>query len=276
MRFVEADEIGPDGSLPITVAVEDRRPRTIGFGGTLSTIDGVGIAAYWQHRNLFGRAERLRFDASVDGLGGSLDPDDFDYNVGVTFTKPGVWTPDTNFITSHRSAQQVDFDTYRERSVTASAGLSQTFGERLTGEPSSQASRARYEDDFGIRHFTIFGADRPRAVRPRATIRSNATRGYYPRRRGAALLRVRRTATPRSAARSRAGSTRASARRTRSCWPAARWSAAFVGADVAESPPDLLFFAGGGGSVRGYAYNSIGVETFELPGEDLRERRQGA
>ena len=39
----------------------------------------------------------------------------------------------------------------------------------------------------------------------------------------------------------------------------------FVGADVAESPPDLLFFAGGGGSVRGYAYSSIGVETFELP-----------
>ena len=38
----------------------------------------------------------------------------------------------------------------------------------------------------------------------------------------------------------------------------------FVGADVAESPPDLLFFAGGGGSVRGYAYSSIGVETFEL------------
>jgi translocation and assembly module TamA len=34
-----------------------------------------------------------------------------------------------------------------------------------------------------------------------------------------------------------------------------------AGASVAELPPDLLFFAGGGGSVRGYAYRNIGVET---------------
>ena len=41
----------------------------------------------------------------------------------------------------------------------------------------------------------------------------------------------------------------------------------FVGPDVAESPPDLLFFAGGGGSVRGYAYQSIGVETTDAEGD---------
>jgi translocation and assembly module TamA len=32
------------------------------------------------------------------------------------------------------------------------------------------------------------------------------------------------------------------------------------GADIAELPPDRLFFAGGGGSVRGYGYRSIGVD----------------
>ena len=223
VRFVEADAIGPDGSLPITVVVEDRRPRSVGVGGTLSTIDGIGIATYWQHRNLFGRGERLRFDASVDGLGDSLDPNNFDYNVGVTFTKPGVWTPDTNFVTGI-VAQQVDFDTYREKSITASAGLSQTFGRRLTGDAFLQVSRARYEDDFGIRHFTIFGLIGRAAVRPAQRSAERHPR-LLPRRRGAALLRVRRMAIPRSAARSTAGSTRASARTTRSCWPAARWSA---------------------------------------------------
>ena len=68
------EEIEPDGSLPITIRVEDRRPRTIGVGATLSTIDGVGVSAFWVHRNLMGRAEQLRFDAGVDGLGGSLEP----------------------------------------------------------------------------------------------------------------------------------------------------------------------------------------------------------
>jgi translocation and assembly module TamA len=33
-----------------------------------------------------------------------------------------------------------------------------------------------------------------------------------------------------------------------------------VGPDIVEIPPDKLFFAGGGGSVRGYAYRGIGVE----------------
>jgi translocation and assembly module TamA len=32
-----------------------------------------------------------------------------------------------------------------------------------------------------------------------------------------------------------------------------------MGVPVAEAPPDKLFFAGGGGSVRGYGYNNIGV-----------------
>ena len=97
LRFEEAEEIAPDGSLPITVRVEDRRPRTIGVGATYSTIDGLGVSAFWEHRNLFRRAERLRFSASVDGLG-SIDLDDFSYELGVDFTKPGVWTPDTNFV----------------------------------------------------------------------------------------------------------------------------------------------------------------------------------
>ena len=122
---MEATRSLPDGSLPMTRQVEDRKPRTIGFGGTLSTIDGVGVSAYWSHRNLFGRAERLRFDAGVDGLGGSLNPDDYDYNLGVTFTKPGVCTPDTDFVTS-LIGQRVNYDTYRERSVDRDAPASRS------------------------------------------------------------------------------------------------------------------------------------------------------
>jgi translocation and assembly module TamA len=77
IRVVEADEILDDGSLPMTIIVEDRRRRTIGFGGTYSTIDGLGVQAYWMHRNLFGKAERLRFDAGIEGLLLTSDPADY-------------------------------------------------------------------------------------------------------------------------------------------------------------------------------------------------------
>ncbi len=262
LRIEEADEIAPDGSLPMTVRVEDRKPRTIGIGGTLSTIDGIGVNAFWQHRNLFGRGERLRFDAGVDGLGGSLNPNDYDYNVGVTYTKPGVWTPDTSFVTS-LVASKVNYDTYRERSVTGTAGISQLFGDSLTGEVFAQISRARYDDDFGIRHFTTFGIV-GRGAYDRRNDPLDATRGYYL----AAEIQpfyeaefgntaVRGTLEGRAyhgfgaedhvvlAGRAKIGS--------------------YVGASIAESPPDLLFFAGGGGSIRGYPYRSIGVETFVPP-----------
>jgi translocation and assembly module TamA len=36
---------------------------------------------------------------------------------------------------------------------------------------------------------------------------------------------------------------------------------ALVGPDLVDIPPDRLFFAGGGGSVRGYAYRGIGVDN---------------
>ena len=248
------------------MVVQERRPRTVGVGGTLSTIDGVGVAAYWQHRNLFGRAERLRFDASVDGLGGSLDPEDYDYNVGVTFTKPGVWTPDTSFVTG-LVARRVDFDTYREESVTASAGVSQSFSRRLTGDLIGQVSRARYEDDFGIRHFTTIGVI-GRAQYDRRNDPLNATRGYFLAAEAQPFYEAEYGNTAiRGTLEGRVY--KGFGENDRIVLAGRALVGTYVGPDIAESPPDLLFFAGGGGSVRGYAFNSIGVETREQPGEDF-------
>ena len=258
LRIEEAEEIGPDGSLPMTVRVEDRRPRTIGFGGTYSTIDGLGLEAYWMNRNLWGRGERLRFDASVSGLIENIDPTDYDYNLGLAFTKPGVYRPDTDFIAS-LAAKRLDYDTYRETSLGGAIGLSQQFGDRLTGDLSVNFSRAKFEDIYGTRNFFTLGLLGNLAY----DIRNDpldATNGYYI----AAMAQpfyefdfgnpaIRGTIEGRYyyslvgldqlvfAGRVKLGS--------------------YYGPGPAESPPDLLFFAGGGGSVRGYAYRSIGVPT---------------
>ncbi|MFT3975334.1 MAG: autotransporter assembly complex family protein [Amaricoccus sp.] len=256
LRFEEAPEILDDGSLPMTISVEDRAPRTIGFGGTYSTIDGLGVSAYWMHRNLMGRGERLRFDASVDGLGASLDPQDYDYNLGVTFTKPGVLTPDTDFVTS-LVGSKVNYDTYSERSVTAKAGLQQSLGRFITGSVFVLASRSRFDDDFGIRHFTKFGLDGTFQY-DRRDNKFDATRGYY--------LAI--TADPFYEAEygNTALQTTIEGRgylgffEDRKLVLAARaLVGTYVGASIEESPPDMLFFAGGGGSIRGYSYRSIGV-----------------
>jgi translocation and assembly module TamA len=265
LRFEEAEEIDADGSLPITVRVEDRRPRSIGAGATYSTIDGLGVSAFWEHRNLFRRAERLRYSASVDGIG-SIDPDEFSYEFAVNFTKPGVWTPDTNFVTG-ASAFRLDYETYRQQGVAANVGLTQQFSRRLTGDLMLQASRSRYEDDFGTRDFTIF-ALLGRVAYDRRNEPLDATRGYYL---AASLQPFYEYEFGNAAIRGTV-----EGRGYLSFGPESRVTLAgralvgsYAGAPPEESPPDLLFFAGGGGSVRGYAYQSIGVENFEFEGEDI-------
>jgi translocation and assembly module TamA len=266
IRFEEADEIAPDGSLPITVRVEDRRPRTIGVGATLSTLDGLGLQAFWTHRNLFRRAEQLRVEASVEGLGATSNFDEFNYNLGITFTKPGVYTPDTNFVAS-LVARQLDLDTYRERSVTATAGVSQLFGKYLTGDLFAQVSKARYTDDFfGDRDFLTVGLVGD-ATYDRRDDPLDATRGYYL---AATLQPFHEFEFGNTAVQ---GTLEGRIYRSVGAEPgrfvlAARAEVgSYAGATVAESPPNLLFFAGGGGSVRGYAYRSIGVEVTEPDGD---------
>ena len=248
--------------MPISVIVQERLPRRFGIGGSYSTLDGAGIEAYWVHRNLFGKAERLRFDAKVAGIGsdvgdgGTFDPDDLTYRVGVTFTKPGVYTPDTDFIASLFGDREV-LDPYTKTAVTAQAGFNHLFSEKLSARLFLNASQARFDDDFGRRDFTTVGVlggltydNRDNPV--------DATEGYfldglvepfYEFNYGNAAVRM--TAE---------GRTYYSFDEDNRIVAAGRLKiGSIVGAPVDETPPDKLFFAGGGGSVRGYAYQNIGI-----------------
>ncbi len=264
IRIEEAEAIAPDGSLDMTVQVEDGPPRTLGFGATLSTIDGLGLEAFWMHRNLFGHAERLRFEASVTGLGVTINGEDFDYAAGVSFLRPGVINPNVDFIAS-LSGRRLDLDTYREESVTAKAGLQRTFARFINGEISAYVTKARYEDFFGERRFLMVGAT-AKGDYDRRNDKLDPSRGYYAlgeltpfyeleygnaAARGALEGRVYRAVDAEHrfvlAARAKVGS--------------------YAGPSDRESPPDQLFFAGGAGSIRGYAYRSIGVEATNDEGE---------
>ncbi len=258
LRIEEAPEILPDGSLPMLVRVEDRRPRSFGVGGTVSTIDGIGVQAFWQHRNLFGRAEQLRYYVNIDGLGATYDPQDYDYTIGVSFTKPGVYTPDTSFVTGLEAAK-ADYDTYNEESVTGSVGLTQLFGTKLTGSALLQVSKARYEDGFGTRNFLTYAVV-ANGTYDRRDDPLDAHRGFF----------LAAEAQPFYEAEYGNPAVRGTleGRTYHSLLSDERLTLAgrllfgsYLGPSTAESPPDMLFFAGGGGSVRGYEYQSIGVQS---------------
>jgi len=256
MTIQEADKIGPDGELPMTVTVKERKLHRFGVGATYSTIDGGGLSAFWLHRNLFGHADSLRFDGSIGGLGQTADPGELDYTLGVTFKRPGIYGPDTDLIASVFGQRQV-LDLYTETSIEGKLGFIHQFTPELSGEIDGDIKRSRFEDDLGTRDFLTVGLPvsltfdgRDSKVEPtQGVYLEGDVDPYYEFDYGNAAVQM--TAEARGyygiGARDRvvlAGRVKVGS---------------LVGSSIDETPPDKLFFAGGGGSIRGYSYQGIGV-----------------
>jgi translocation and assembly module TamA len=257
LRLQEADAIGGDGLLPISVIVQERALRRFGVGGTFSTVDGLGVEAFWLHRNLFDRAERLRFDARVGGIGTTLDPSEFNYRLAASFLKPGIYTPDTNFVASVVGEREV-LESYTRTGVIAETGITHIFTDELSGRIMLNGGYGNFEDDiFGERDFAHVGVLGGITYDSRDNA-ANATRGlygdllldpFYEFNYGNAVARVVAEARAYYGFGADDGIVLAGRLKLGS----------LVGSSIAETAPDKLFFAGGGGSVRGYAYRNIGV-----------------
>jgi len=75
---------GEDGAAPVTVLVNEALHRSVGAGALYSTTDGPGARAFWEHRNLLGMGQSLRLSAVVSQLSNSAD---------VTFRWPWYMVP---------------------------------------------------------------------------------------------------------------------------------------------------------------------------------------
>ncbi len=257
VRVVEADEeVDPDGSLPITLETTPRLPRRFGVGATASTTEGIGLEAFWLHRNLFGRADRLRVDVNVNGIGEQSNFEDYDYGLNVNLLKPGWVDPDTD-LEFELGLEQNVFDTYTERKVRGRTALVRQFSPKLRGDVGLEVAYSDVEDDLGNREFLTFSTP-INVVYDRRDDPLDATEGYL----------IDSELRPFYELEFDNLATRA-ALELRRYFPifgentilALRGGVGTVfGGDLDELPPDLLFFTGGGGSIRGYDFRSIGLE----------------
>ena len=253
-RFVEADKVTPEGQLPMEVQVAERPLRVFGVGASYYTIDGAGLEAYWQHRNLFGRAEKLRIEGKVNGID-ATDPEDFNFLAATTFTKPGVFTPFTDF-TARVFGMQDSPDSYLERSAGGTLSLTHRFNEHLSVSGGVGLVWSRTEDGFGTRDTLI--ANLPGTVEyDTRDDKLNPTEGVH----------ILAEATPfqefefgNTGLKSRVrGSTYFGFGETNRVVLAGRATVgSLVGAPAREMPASWLYYAGGGDSVRGFAYRNIG------------------
>ncbi|MEW9921373.1 autotransporter assembly complex family protein [Marimonas sp. MJW-29] len=255
VALLEAERIGPNDTLPITLQVTEAPPRRFGFGAELGSLEGLTLSAFWLHRNLLGGAERLRFDAEIKGIGGNSGGED--YRLGVRFERPATFNEDTDFY-ALAGIEQLDEVNFFSRQAAIGAGIKRYANENRTYTLGLGLRRAETRDAFGENRFTLFtlplGATfdyRDNDLNPKTGFYVNASltpflavsgsdnglRSYVDTR----FYRTFGTARPVTLAlRGQLGSV--------------------YGPDLSVAPADYLFYSGGGGTVRGQPYQALGVD----------------
>lgn len=258
VTFKEADKLDADGNIPIGVQVSERKPRFFGVGGTFSNTEGLGLEGYWGHRNLFGRAEKLRIDGAISGIG-SNDLSQLNYNAGIMFEKPGVIGPASKFFASFKTVLEHP-DAYDHFSVKGSTGLSYELTKKQTVSAEVSLDYSRIHDAFG-KHKYLIASIPLQYVYDNRDNRLNPTSGFrvlayaepsYDILSGAAFLKLKGE-----------GSAYQSLDSASKFVLAERVAVgSIVGTGLQNVPADRRFYSGGGGSVRGYAYQGIGPKDF--------------
>lgn len=254
VRIVEGETLGPDGGIPITLEVSERKPRYFGGTASVSTLDGGELNAYWGHRNLFGEGERLRIDATVSNIG----VDDFDrlqFGAGATYTKPGFLDIDTDLFAEFRVEREAP-ETYESYAGFVKLGLAHRFNAAVNGSVALSARQTRIEDAFGTRSFSVLSLPADLVYDTRDN-RMDPSRGFH------SISRIKPAFDVAAgnvyvASGTHLASYVAFDEERRAILAGRVALESVAGASLADVPATDRLFAGGGGSVRGYEYRSLG------------------
>lgn len=263
VAMIEAENGGPENTLPITVQLVDSKPRRFGFGLELSSVEGLRVSSFWLHRNFLGGAERLRVEGEISGIGGETGG--IDYSLTTSFNRPATFGPDTDLFVSAAISHEEEPD-YILNSAEVEIGLSRIVSEDLTAEAGFGILTAREETALGVRNYTLFTVPL-RATLDRRDDPVNAQNGYY--------LDIAATPFVGLSGGPNGGRIYSDLRGFRSFGEDDRFTFAarlqigsVMGATIDNAPADFLFYSGGGGTVRGQPYKSLGIET--LTGMDVQ------
>lgn len=109
--------------VPATIAVSERKPRTIGAGVSYSTSRSIEGKVFWEHRNLWGGAEKIRAEADA-----GLDR----YGIGAAFTKPDFGGTIKRTLKANTGYRQEFLDAYDKTSYNAATSVSHAFSDALS------------------------------------------------------------------------------------------------------------------------------------------------
>lgn len=236
-----------DGQIPIDLELTERRHRTISLGLQYRTDEGAGVAGDWEHRNFAGRGRTLRLRSQATEL---------EQHFGFNYDFPEFLDP-KNTLSIQGKTAQTDTDFYRSRRIDVGAWLERNFSPEITLGFGPALRAGRVKDRIRTQNYYLFSLPIQLSMDYRDD-RMDPNHGYRFTERLTPFIDVHDTGvwflknemnlsafTPLGAGSGYTLATRLHLGVT-------------AGAALGRIPADERFYAGGGGSIRGYGYQDVG------------------
>ena len=148
VALAPADQTTPDGLRPVVVSLSERKLRTIELGASYASVEGFGLDLRWSHYNTLGRADTLTYFARVSNI---------DSRLGVTLALPH-WRRPAQTLTLDTEAYKSNTPAYDQTGVLARADVQRRYGKTsyLSAGVSVDLSRT---DELKIGSLTPLGRD---------------------------------------------------------------------------------------------------------------------
>lgn len=247
---VNAEVSAPyEGMVDITFLVIERKHRTVRLGVGYASDEGAGVSAGWEHRNILGRGEKIEVETRVSEITQSLTGE---------LLVPRFFRDDQNF-TAKAEASNEDRESYQAEAITFGGTISRRHTKHRTFSIGSELKFSDVQEEgeesenynllafpLGLKIDTTDnlldahrGATIAMEVKPYFDLKGSGTRFVKNTLVATGYLTAEEVRyDPTLAVRIKAG--------------------VISGIDNLDIPADERFYAGGGGSVRGYAYQALG------------------
>ncbi|MBU1288105.1 MAG: BamA/TamA family outer membrane protein [Alphaproteobacteria bacterium] len=237
-----------NGLYPVELTLTEAKRRSVGAGVTASTTDGVGADAFWERRDVTGAGDTFRLQGAVATLARDLT---------ATYTRPNIGRYGRT-LTAETGVRAEETDAYDLQGVKVGASLSQPFNKNFTLSAGVTLDATRTKE------LRLRALLEPRELVtlsfPLAATYSTVKQPLDPQSGNKAFLGIE---PGMSVGDANAGYTRllisGSTYKKIADGPFVAALRTEFGAFFGSNgvPADRLFFAGGGGTVRGFDYQSL-------------------
>jgi translocation and assembly module TamA len=246
-----SDAAGPDGRLPVRLRLQEAEHRAIGAGLSYSTSEGAGSKVFWSHDNLLGTGERLRLEGVLA-----------EQRQGATATYRRPWFLERRDQALELAAEieHEAVEAYEADSARLSAIVERKLSERLTVSGGLAYEHSVIEEEAGRQLSDDFDLiDVPLSLTyDSADDLLNPSRGWRASLAVTPTMGVLDTDSRFVTVRPAASYYLAIDREARHVLALRGQAGVIAGESRSGIPASRRFYAGGGDTVRGYAFQLVG------------------